>query len=182
MRYPHPSLKIWPDVPNWNVRCPPPILKHLVSLAQLVSLSVALPAELVSYKSFWHGYLISHALQACFSIHLDWELYAFLEKFNLPCYIWWALDVYVSWYVKELAMNSSELSSGDCKSCIYLDISTYMVSEHVRVWEYRTQYWISFYFVNISYVFICQKQTCNLFLQRSRVAKRLFSSGICIFN
>ena len=24
MRCPHPSLNIWPDDPNWNVRCPPP--------------------------------------------------------------------------------------------------------------------------------------------------------------
>ena len=48
----NPILNIWPDVPYWNVGCPLHlILKHLIisvaSLAQLVSPSVALPAELV---------------------------------------------------------------------------------------------------------------------------------------
>ena len=46
----HPTLNIWPDVPIWNVRCPPPLhsqTSYLVSLAELVSPSVALPAQLV---------------------------------------------------------------------------------------------------------------------------------------
>ena len=61
---PHPNLIIGPDVPNWSVRCPPHlILKHLtslvVSLAQLVSPSVALLAKLVKY---FPPYIILHYL------------------------------------------------------------------------------------------------------------------------
>ena len=52
MRCPHLSLNIRPDVQNWNVRCPTqlilkPLISSVVSLAQLVSSSVALLAELV---------------------------------------------------------------------------------------------------------------------------------------
>ena len=49
---PRLSLNIQPDVQNWNVGCPPqqtlkPLISSVVSLAQLVSSSVALLAELV---------------------------------------------------------------------------------------------------------------------------------------
>ena len=51
VRCPHPSFNILLDVPNW-IGVPDIIVKHLigliVSLAQLVSPSGALPAELVS--------------------------------------------------------------------------------------------------------------------------------------